>query len=115
MRSAPRNHVVLGLGLLPAVWLWGQAPPAAAPRPAAPPTNPFLLSPEERARLEKGSAEDHADMLKQLGITSLRPGRSGFPKPGDPNAANYDPAQANPYPDWPDALTRKDGGKVTRA
>ncbi len=115
MGTARWNHVVLGLGLLPALWLWGQAPQtsASATRPAPP--NPFLLSPEERARLEKGAAEDHADMMKQLGITELRPGRSGFPKPGDPNAANYDPAKANPYPDWPDVLTLKDGGKVTTA
>ncbi len=79
------------------------------------PRNPFLLSPEERARLEQLAAEDHADMMKQLGITKLRPGRSGFPKPGDPNAANYDPARANPFPDWPDVLTLKDGSKVTTA
>ena len=113
MRNAPRNHVVLGLGLLPMLWLTSQAPPAAAPKAPAAPPNPFLLSPEERARLEKGAAEDHADMMKQLGITRLRPGRSGFPKPGDPNAANYDPAQANPYPDWPEVLALKDGRKVT--
>ena len=115
MRTARPNHVLLGLGLLPALWLWGQAPPASAPATPAAPPNPFLLSPEERARLEQRAAEDHADMMKQLGITKLRPGRSGFPKAGDPNAANYDPAKANPYPDWPDVLTLKDGGKVTTA
>ena len=115
MRTARPNNVLLGLGLLPALWLWGQAPPASAPATAAAPRNPFLLSPEERARLEQLAAEDHADMMKQLGITKLRPGRSGFPKPGDPNAANYDPARANPFPDWPDVLTLKDGSKVTTA
>ena len=115
MRTAKRNDVVLGLGLLPVLWLSGQAPKAAAPKAPAAPPNPFLLSPEERARLEKGAAEDHGDMMKQLGITRLRPGRSGFPKPGDPNAANYDQARANPYPDWPDALTLTDGSKVTTA
>jgi lysophospholipase L1-like esterase len=124
MRTARQNDLGLGLALLPALWLFGQAPPASAPAarsappaPAAPaaPRNPFLLSPEERARLEKGAAEDHADMMKQLGITKLRPGRNGRPAAGDPNAANYDPAEANPYPDWPDVLTLKDGGKVTSA
>gem|GEM_PF-352957 len=34
---------------------------------------------------------------------------------GEPGAANYDPALANPFPDWPDVLTLKDGRKVTTA
>jgi lysophospholipase L1-like esterase len=113
MPTARRDHVLPALGVLPALWLWGQAPPPSAPaRPAAPP-NPFLLTPEERARLEQRSAEDHADMMRQLGITRLRPGRSG--RPGDPNAANDDPARANPYPDWPEVLTLADGGTVDTA
>ena len=94
-----------------AVWVSAQAP-APSPRVSpAPPTNPFMLSPEERARLQRLTAEDHADMLRQLSITKLRPGPSG--DPAAPNAANYDPAKANPYPDWPDPLTLKDGRKVT--
>src|SRR5262245_14308447 len=44
--------------------------------------------------------EDHKDMMDQLGITVLRPGPSG--RTGATNAANYDPAKANPYPDLPD-------------
>jgi hypothetical protein len=87
--------------------------PATAPAPA--PVNPFQVSPEERARLNNLSREDHADMMKQLGITKIRPGRNGNPKEGDPNAANYDQAKANPFPDWPDALTLKNGTKVTTA
>ena len=99
---------------LPAVWLWAQAPqPPAPPAAAAASSNPFLLSPEERARLDELGRADHADMLKQLGITKLRPGPSGRAAP--PNAANYDPTKANPYPDWPDALTLKDGRPVTSA
>jgi len=73
------------------------------------------MSPEERARIERLSAEDHADMLRQLGIARLRPGYNGFAKPGEANAANYDPAKANPFPDWPEVLTTKDGRKVTTA
>lgn len=89
---------------------------AAAQTPAArPPANPFLMSPEERARIEKLSNEDHADMLRQLGITRLRPGYNGFAKPGDPNAANYDQALANPFPDWPEVLRTKDGRTVATA
>lgn len=52
-------------------------------------------------------------MMDQLGIQALRPGPSG--RPGATNAANYDPAKANPYPDLPDPLTLKNGRKVTTA
>ena len=50
-------------------------------------------------------------MLDQLGIKALRPGPSGNEQ--DPNHANYDEAKANSYGDLPDALTLKDGQKVT--
>jgi lysophospholipase L1-like esterase len=112
----PRHVLVLAsLGLLPALWLWAQAPPSKAPAAPAAAANPFQLSPEERARLDQLTGEDHADMLRQLGITRLRPGFNGRAAAGEPNAANYDPAKANPYPDWPDVLTLKDGHKVTTA
>lgn len=52
-------------------------------------------------------------MMHQLGITRLRPGPSG--QPGAPNAANYDPAKANPFPDLPELLTLKNGKRVTTA
>ena len=72
-------------------------PGAAAPaRSAAAPPNPFLLSPEERARLDRLSREDHADMMRQLGITKLRPGANGRAAAGEPGAANYDPARPTP-------------------
>lgn len=51
-------------------------------------------------------------MLAQLGIKRLRPGRNASSAPGTANPANYDQARANPYPDWPDALTTNDGRKV---
>jgi hypothetical protein len=57
--------------------------------------------------------KDHQNMMSQLGVKKLRPGPSGNEK--DPNHANYDPALANPFPDWPDPLTLKDGKKVTSA
>jgi (4-O-methyl)-D-glucuronate---lignin esterase len=89
-----------------------EAPPARA---AANSTFlfPWQLSPEERQRLQQLTDEDHADMMAQLGITKLRPWRNGSTAPGTPNPANYDPAKANPYPDYPDALTLRDGRKVT--
>jgi hypothetical protein len=55
--------------------------------------------------------QDHKNMMDQLGIKRLRPGPSG--QAGATNSANYDPAKANPYPDWPDALRLKNGQKVT--
>jgi hypothetical protein len=57
--------------------------------------------------------QDHKNMMDQMGIKRLRPGPSG--NPDAPNAANYDPAKANPYPDLPDPLTLKNGQKVTTA
>jgi hypothetical protein len=55
--------------------------------------------------------QDHKNMMQQLGITKLRPGPSG--NATATNAANYDVAKANPYPDLPDPLTLKNGKKVT--
>ena len=57
--------------------------------------------------------QDHQNMMDQLGIKALRPGPSGDEKA--PDHANYDPALANPYPNLPDALTLKNGRKVTSA
>jgi lysophospholipase L1-like esterase len=57
--------------------------------------------------------QDHQNMMDQLGIKALRPGPSGNEK--DPNHANYDEEKANPYGDLPDALTLKNGQKVTSA
>ncbi len=52
--------------------------------------------------------DDHQNMMDQLGITKLRPGRNGQSK--------NDEATANPYQDsMPDILTMKDGTKVTSA
>ncbi len=55
--------------------------------------------------------QDHQNMMDQLGIKALRPGPSGNEK--DPNHANYDETKSNPYGDLPDALTSKNGQKVT--
>ena len=59
-----------------------------------------------------GTAADHRNMMQQLGITKLRPGRNGNANATN-NPANYDPEKANPFPDWPDALMLKNGQKVT--
>lgn len=58
--------------------------------------------------------QDYKQMLSQLGIHSIRTGANGN-NPQAPNAANYDEAKANPFPDLPDPLVLKNGKKVTTA
>jgi lysophospholipase L1-like esterase len=57
------------------------------------------------------AAEDHRNMMDQLGIKALRPGPSG--NDAAPNHANYDESAANPFPDYPEILRLKDGRPVT--
>jgi hypothetical protein len=59
--------------------------------------------------------EDHRRTMDLLHITELRRGRNGTGDQQDPNFANYDESKANPFPDLPDALTLKNGKKVTKA
>src|SRR5437763_11787250 len=59
------------------------------------------------------AAQDHQNMMDQLGIKALRPGPSGTETA--PNHANYDESTANPFPTLPDPLTLKNGKKVTSA
>ncbi len=59
------------------------------------------------------AAQDHQNMMNQLGIKVLRPGPSG--NESAPNHANYDESLANPFPDLPEVLTLKNGKKVTNA
>ncbi len=92
MHSKQASGVVLGvLALFVGQMGWGQQ---------SPPTN-------------WTAEQDHQNMMDQLGIKGLRPGPSGNEK--DPNHANYDEAKANGYGDLPDALTLKNGQKVTTA
>jgi hypothetical protein len=59
------------------------------------------------------TADDHRNMMEQLGIKLLRPGPSG--NESAPNHANYDEALANPFPNLPPLLTLKSGQRVTTA
>ncbi|HSY37284.1 MAG TPA: hypothetical protein VK814_16140 [Acidobacteriaceae bacterium] len=59
------------------------------------------------------AAQDHQNMMDQLGIKRLRPGPSGNEKA--PDHANYEEAVANPYPHLPDALLLNNGQPVTTA
>ena len=57
------------------------------------------------------AAQDHQQMMDQLGIRTLRPGPSGNEQ--DPNHANYDETKANPFPKLPDVLTLENGRQLT--
>jgi len=81
----------------------GNLPGQTNPAPGASPTP---------ATANWTSAQDHRNMMEQLGITKLRPGRNGNANATN-NAANYDQAKANPFPNWPEVLTLKNGQKVT--
>ena len=57
---------------------------------------------------------DHAQMLGQLGLTGVRPGRDAYSD--DPaKAPNYDEMKANPWIYYPDPLVTFDGRKVKDA
>ncbi|HEY8688173.1 MAG TPA: hypothetical protein VIM07_02990 [Chitinophagaceae bacterium] len=77
----------------------------------------FRMTPADSLRrdsINRVTQKDYNQMLKQLNITSIRQGANGN-DPNAPNAANYDEAKANPYPNLPDALTLKNGKKVSDA
>ncbi len=68
------------------------------------------FSQEARDSIIRESNLDHQMMMKELGITQLRPGPSGDPKA--PDAANTDESKVPPYPELPDPLVFNDGSKV---
>lgn len=87
---------------LATIKLWAQAGGTSVPADDAPPEPKNWTT-----------QQDHRNMMDQLSIIRLRPGPSG--QRGATNAANYDPAKANPYPNLPDPLTLKNGQKVASA
>jgi hypothetical protein len=90
---------VLRISLFLSVALLVAQPPAPVPAPFSIP-----------AEIREKTAEDHRQMMQQLGIRQLRPGPSGNERA--PNAANYDESQANPFPDYPEILRLKNGQMV---
>ena len=70
----------------------------------------WSLSQKERDSIYQVGKINHEHMMKQLGITELRPGPSG--NESAPNAANYNEALANPCPDLPQLLITNSGKKV---
>jgi hypothetical protein len=71
------------------------------------------LSQQERDSIHRLSSQDHQLMMRQLGITALRPGPSGNPQAA--NAANIDESRASPYTSLPDPLVFHNGAKVRTA
>ena len=59
--------------------------------------------------------QDHQNMMAQLGITKLRPGRNGNANARGENAANYDESKANPFLNYPDPLKMENGSVVNSA
>jgi len=98
MTGATRVFV---LAVLPAARLLGQQSFASAG--ASGPPQPMNWT----------AAEDHQNMMDQLGIKALRPGPAG--NPSAPNHANDDESKANPFPNLPAVLNLKNGKKVTTA
>ncbi len=86
---------------------------ACAQRP-----DPNNMTKDERdayfAELRKASEADHKKMMNLLNIDSIRRGANGNDRTA-PNAANYDEAKANPFPELPDPLQLNNGEKVTSA
>src|SRR5688572_5844380 len=96
MKSTSTSRVVCLLVAIHSLVIYAQAPAGEAGAP-----------------LNWTTAQDHRNMMEQLGIKALRPGPSG--RAGAPNSANYDEAKADRYPDIPELLTLKDGRKVSTA
>lgn len=78
--------------------------------------DPNTMTKEERdayfATMRKASEADHRKMMDLLNIDSIRRGANGNDR-NAPNAANYDEAKANPFPELPDPLKLNNGEKVT--
>jgi GH35 family endo-1,4-beta-xylanase len=85
MKDPMRGALALSLALINAAQAFAQEAPGG---PAA--TTPVVLT----------TRQDHQNMLDQLGIKKLRPGRNA--DSAAPNAANYDETKANPYAHWLD-------------
>jgi hypothetical protein len=99
-----------GLGAVAAALLIGAPARAQQAAPASRTSASSSTSPAAETK-EWTTADDHRQMMQQLGITALRPGPSGNEQA--PNHANYDETKANPFPNLPPLLTLKNGQRVT--
>lgn len=65
----------------------------------------------QKPRVVLTADQDHARLMKLLGVTTMRPGADPN-KPNSPNAPNYDEAKSTPFPTLPEVLRFKDGRPV---
>lgn len=63
-------------------------------------------------RIRAGNEKEHRREMELLHLKALRSPRNAL-DPDAPNAANYDPAKANPYPRKSDVLREEGGAEVT--
>ncbi len=95
MGSITRSFALTAAAALPALGQFGGEPQKPLPPPAVTWTQD----------------QDQRNMMEQLGIQALRPGANG--NDSAPDHANYDERKANPFPNYPDALTLNDRKAVT--
>ncbi|MBL8815531.1 MAG: hypothetical protein JNL58_05845 [Planctomyces sp.] len=86
-------------------------PPANGQNPADTPSTGNSAAIPASGPVVFTTQQDHQNMLEQLQITKLRPGRNGDAKAQ--NGANYDEASANPYPNLPELMKLESGEHVT--
>ena len=72
-------------------------------------TGPGTDKKPDAVPVQMTAQQDHRRLMNLLKIQSLRRGPSGNPRAA--NAANFDEAKANPYPDLPDPLVMKTARK----
>ena len=96
---------LVGAALTATPLFMAQTPSTTASAPTTVASARPQITPEQEAARKKMDADgeaDHADMMRQLGITTLRPGADGDKK--SPNAANFDEAKVPPYAPPPDPV-----------
>jgi len=102
-----------GVSFVAILSLPAQTSSTSSPQPKVTTSVRAPISPEEEAARKKLAADteaDHADMMRQLGIASLRPGADA--DQSSPHAANFDDTKVAPYPPPPDPLVFPNGKLV---
>ena len=120
-RSTAKSATALIAAAACVVLLAAQSqPPSQAPAPAAVPAAAPVAGPAgfpgaaDRAAIGTASAAERDREMKLLGIAALQPGVTAYDI-GKPGNANYDEANANPYPNIPKLMVFNNGKPVRTA